>query len=66
MQRNHQIECPSFVTYLVRVFRTFSIRNISPRDIPPKKNANSVVEIEAGMMKQYLLNRSWIDETILC
>ena len=30
------------------------------------KNANSVVEIEAGLMKQHLLSRSWIGETILC
>jgi len=31
---------------------------------PPEKNANNVVEIEAGVMKQ--LSRCWIDETILC
>jgi len=33
---------------------------------PPEKNANSVVEIEAGMIKQYFSSRSWIDETSRC
>ena len=37
-----------------------------PGHFPFQKNANTVVEIEAGLMKQYLLSRSWIDETILC
>ena len=45
--------------------------HFSPPDIPPglfplEKNANNVVEIEAGMMKQYFLGRSWIAETIRC
>jgi len=31
-----------------------------------EKNANKVVEIEAGMIKQYFSSRSWIDETIRC
>jgi len=37
-----------------------------PRTFPPEKNANNVVEIKAGMIKQYFLSRSWIDETIRC
>ena len=32
----------------------------------PENNANNVVEIEAGMIKQYFSDRSWIDEAILC
>ena len=40
--------------------------DISPGLFPPEKNANSVVEIEAGMIEQYLSSRSWIDETIRC
>ena len=35
-----------------------------PEDFSLKENANNV-EIEAGLMKQCLLSRSWID-TILC
>jgi len=27
---------------------------------------HNVVEIEAGLLKQYLLSKSWIDETIRC
>ena len=34
--------------------------------IPRKKTENNVVDIEAGMIKQYFSSRSWIDETILC
>jgi len=45
--------------YKWRGSRTF------PPDSLPEKIANSVVEIEAGMMKPYLLSRSWIDEIIL-
>ena len=37
-----------------------------PQTFPPEKNADNVVEIEAGMMKQYFSHRSWIDETIRC
>ena len=33
--------------------RTFS-PDIFPRTFYPEKNANNVVEIEAGMIKQYL------------
>jgi len=29
---------------------------------PLEKNANNVVKIEAGLMKQNLLSRSWIDK----
>jgi len=45
------------------------LRDISPRTFSLDKNANNVVEIEAGLMKKYVLSRSWncwIDETILC
>jgi len=37
-----------------------------PGHYPSEKNAHIVVEVEDGMMKQYLLNRSCIDEAILC
>ena len=39
-----------------------------PPDISPgfSPEVNNVVEIEAGMIKQYFSNRSWIDETIRC
>jgi len=40
--------------------------DISPRTFPPEKNANNVVKIEAGMIKQYFSSTSWIDETIRC
>ena len=33
-----------------------------PSGFPPKKNANSVVEIEGRLMKQYLLSRSWMKQ----
>ena len=39
---------------------------ISPRTFLPEKNANNVVEIEAGMIKQYLSSRNWIEEAIRC
>ena len=42
-----------------------SSRTFSPGPTP-EKNANNVVEIEAGMIKQYFSSRSWIDETIRC
>ena len=29
------------------------VKDISPRLFPPEKNANNVVEIDAGMIKQY-------------
>ena len=35
-------------------------------DVSPQKIANNVVEIEAGMIKQYFSSRSWIGETIHC
>jgi len=37
-----------------------------PGLFPPEKTANNVVEIEAGMIKQYFSSRSWMDETIRC
>ena len=40
-----------------------------PRTFTPGENANNVVEIEAGMIKQYfssISSRCWIDETIGC
>jgi len=37
-----------------------------PRTFLPEKNENNVVEIEAGMIKQYFSSRSWIDERICC
>jgi len=39
-------------------------RTFPPPDIPPANNANNVVEIEAGMIKQYFSSRSRFDETI--
>jgi len=41
-------------------------RTFPPWTFSPEKNANNVVEIEAGMIKQYFSSRSWIDETICC
>ena len=41
-------------------------RTLPPETFPQDKNANNVVEIEAGIIKQYFSSRSWIDETILC
>ena len=38
--------------------------DISPNTFPPEKYANNVVEIEAGMIKQYFSSIGWIDETI--
>ena len=38
----------------------------TPRTFQLEKNANSVVEIDAGMIKQYFLSRSLIDEIIRC
>jgi len=44
---------------------TYGSRTFLPGHFPPpEKNANNVVEIEAGMIKQYFSSRSWIDETI--
>jgi len=40
--------------------------DISLRTFRPEKNANNVVEIEAGMIKQYFASRIWIDEAIRC
>jgi len=37
-------------------------RIFPPRTFPPEKNANNVVEIEAGMIKQYFSSRSWNGE----
>ena len=37
-----------------------------PPGLPPQKNANNVVEIEAEMIQQYFSSRSWIDETTHC
>jgi len=49
---------------------TTGLGHFSPRQFPPNiypgENANGVVEVEDGMAKQYLLNISWIYETILC
>jgi len=42
------------------------VQDISPGHFPPEKNANDVVEIEDGMMKQYFSSTSWIDKTIRC
>ena len=44
----------------------FLPRTFPPGLLPPEKNAYNVVEIEAGMIKQYFSSRSWIDETIRC
>jgi len=45
---------------------TFPPGHFSSPDFSPEKNENNVVEIEAGMIKQYFSSRSWIDETIRC
>jgi len=42
---------------------TFPPGHFPSGHFPPEKNANNIVEIEAGMMKQYFSGRSWIDET---
>ena len=46
--------------------RTFSPGTFPPGLFPRVKNANNIVEIEAGLMKQNLLSGGWIDETIPC
>jgi len=41
------------------MFRLDGSRTFPPRT-SPEKNAKNVVEVEAELMKQYLLCRSWI------
>jgi len=62
-------KCPRLVSTIQRsVSRRYKIISTGhyPRTFPPESSAIDVVEIEAALIKQYLLSRSWIDEIILC
>src|SRR6218665_2384708 len=57
---------PKGIGYSLYLGLGYFPRTFTPGISPTDKNANNVVEIEAGMIKQYFSSQSWIDETIRC